>query len=94
MNPDEIEKIELELFLEATHLSYCYDFHHYTRAQIRRCAHHVLASGGEVLFTCNFAIRSEHLRPDNNLSNRFQRNHVEKSHRRYLPVQGSSAIHR
>lgn len=46
MNPDEVEKIELELFLEAIYQRYGYDFRHYARASIRRRARHVLAKLG------------------------------------------------
>jgi chemotaxis protein methyltransferase CheR len=42
MNFDEIEKIELELFLDAIHLRYGYDFRHYARASIRRRVRHIL----------------------------------------------------
>ena len=38
MNPDEIEKIELELFLDALYRRYGYDFRHYARASVRRRA--------------------------------------------------------
>jgi len=46
MNPDEIETIELELFLEALYRRYGYDFRHYTRASVHRRARHFLASSG------------------------------------------------
>jgi len=46
MNSDEIEKIELELFLEAIYLRYGYDFRHYARASARRRARHILANSG------------------------------------------------
>lgn len=46
MNPDEIEKIELELFLEAIYQRYGYDFRHYARASVRRRAYHILAGSG------------------------------------------------
>ena len=46
MNPDEVEKIELELFLEAIYQGYGYDFRHYARASVRRRARHILASSG------------------------------------------------
>ena len=42
MQPDDIEKIELELFLEAIHQRYGYDFRHYARASARRRARHIL----------------------------------------------------
>jgi chemotaxis protein methyltransferase CheR len=46
MQPDEIEKIELELFLEAIYQRYGYDFRHYARASARRRVRHVLARSG------------------------------------------------
>lgn len=46
MNPDEIEKIELELFLEAIFQRYGYDFRHYARASAHRRARHILAGSG------------------------------------------------
>jgi chemotaxis protein methyltransferase CheR len=46
MNPDDIEKIELELFLDAIHQRYGYDFRHYARASVRRRARHILAKSG------------------------------------------------
>ena len=46
MNPDEIEKIELELFLEAIFQRYGYDFRHYARASANRRARHILAGSG------------------------------------------------
>jgi chemotaxis protein methyltransferase CheR len=46
MNSDDIEKIELELFLDALYRRYGYDFRHYARASIRRRARHVLAKSG------------------------------------------------
>jgi chemotaxis protein methyltransferase CheR len=46
MNSDEIEKIELELFLEAIHYRYGYDFRHYARASIRRRVRHILGKSG------------------------------------------------
>jgi chemotaxis protein methyltransferase CheR len=46
MNLDEIETIELELFLEAIFRRYGYDFRHYARASARRRARHILASSG------------------------------------------------
>ena len=46
MQPDEIEKIELELFLEAIYQRYGYDFRHYARASAQRRARHILAKSG------------------------------------------------
>jgi chemotaxis protein methyltransferase CheR len=46
VEPDEIEKIELELFLEAIYRRYGYDFRHYARASARRRARHILAQSG------------------------------------------------
>jgi chemotaxis protein methyltransferase CheR len=46
MNAVEIEKIELELFLEAIYQRYGYDFRHYARASARRRARHILANSG------------------------------------------------
>ena len=46
MQPDEIEKIELELFLEAIYQRYGYDFRHYARASARRRARHILTKSG------------------------------------------------
>jgi len=46
MNSDDIEKIELELFLEAIHYRYHYDFRHYARASVRRRARHILNKSG------------------------------------------------
>jgi len=46
MQQDEIEKIELELFLEAIHQRYGYDFRHYARASARRRARHILTKSG------------------------------------------------
>jgi chemotaxis protein methyltransferase CheR len=43
MQSDEIEKIELELFLEAIYQRYGYDFRHYARASARRRAGHILS---------------------------------------------------
>jgi chemotaxis protein methyltransferase CheR len=46
MQPDDIEKIELELFLEAIYQRYGYDFRHYARASARRRALHILSKSG------------------------------------------------
>jgi chemotaxis protein methyltransferase CheR len=46
MNSDDIEKIELELFLDALHRRYGYDFRHYARASVRRRARHILTKSG------------------------------------------------
>jgi chemotaxis protein methyltransferase CheR len=46
MNSDDIEKIELELFLETINYRYGYDFRHYARASIRRRVRHILAKSG------------------------------------------------
>jgi chemotaxis protein methyltransferase CheR len=46
MKSDEIEKIELELFLDALHRRYGYDFRHYARASVRRRARHILGMTG------------------------------------------------
>jgi chemotaxis protein methyltransferase CheR len=46
MNSEEIEKIELELFLEAFLHRYGYDFRHYARASVRRRARHILNKSG------------------------------------------------
>ena len=46
MNQDEIEKIELELFLNAIYQRYGYDFRHYARASARRRAQHILTKSG------------------------------------------------
>jgi chemotaxis protein methyltransferase CheR len=46
MHPDEIEKIELELFLDAIYQRYGYDFRHYARASVRRRVQHILAGSG------------------------------------------------
>jgi chemotaxis protein methyltransferase CheR len=46
MKPDEIEKIELELLLEAIYQRYGYDFRHYARASVNRRARHILAQSG------------------------------------------------
>jgi chemotaxis protein methyltransferase CheR len=46
MNSDDIEKIELELFLDALYRRYGYDFRHYARASVRRRARHILGKSG------------------------------------------------
>lgn len=46
MSEQEIEKIELDLFLEALYRRYGYDFRHYARASVRRRVHHFLAKTG------------------------------------------------
>jgi chemotaxis protein methyltransferase CheR len=46
MNSNEIEKIELELFLESIFQRYGYDFRHYARASASRRARHILAGTG------------------------------------------------
>jgi chemotaxis protein methyltransferase CheR len=46
MQPDEIEKVELELFLEAIYQRYGYDFRHYAHASVHRRARHILANSG------------------------------------------------
>ena len=46
MQPDDIEKIELELFLEAIYRRYGYDFRHYARASAGRRARHILTKSG------------------------------------------------
>ena len=46
MNSDEIEKVELELFLDAIYQRYGYDFRHYARASVRRRARHILTKSG------------------------------------------------
>lgn len=43
MQSDEIEKVELELFLEAIYQRYGYDFRHYARASAHRRVRHILA---------------------------------------------------
>ena len=47
MNPEEIEKVELELFLDALFRRYGYDFRNYARASIRRRARYILAKTGQ-----------------------------------------------
>jgi chemotaxis protein methyltransferase CheR len=46
MNEQEIERIEIELLLEAIYRRYGYDFRHYARASIRRRVRHLLAKTG------------------------------------------------
>lgn len=46
MNPEDIEKIELELFLDTLYRRYGYDFRHYARASVRRRARHILTKSG------------------------------------------------
>lgn len=47
MDSEEIEKVEIELFLEALYRRYGYDFRHYARASVRRRARHILAKSGK-----------------------------------------------
>jgi chemotaxis protein methyltransferase CheR len=47
MNSEEIEKVEIELLLEALYRRYGYDFRHYARASVRRRARHILAKSGK-----------------------------------------------
>jgi chemotaxis protein methyltransferase CheR len=46
MRPENIEKIELQLFLEAMYHGYGYDFRHYAQASVRRRVRHLLAKSG------------------------------------------------
>jgi chemotaxis protein methyltransferase CheR len=46
MEPANIEKIELELFLEAIYQRYGYDFRHYARASAQRRVQQILAKSG------------------------------------------------
>jgi len=46
MNLEEIEKIELELFLDTLYNRYGYDFRHYARASVRRRARNILSKSG------------------------------------------------
>jgi chemotaxis protein methyltransferase CheR len=46
MQPEEIEKIELDLFLDALYRRYGYDFRHYARASVRRRVRHILGKSG------------------------------------------------
>jgi chemotaxis protein methyltransferase CheR len=46
MKPEEIEKIELHLFLEALYQRYGYDFRHYAQASVRRRVRHLAAKNG------------------------------------------------
>jgi chemotaxis protein methyltransferase CheR len=41
MRKDEVEKLEIELFLNAIYQRYGYDFRHYTKASIRRRVRHL-----------------------------------------------------
>ena len=43
---EDIEKIELDLFLEAIYQRYGYDFRHYAQASVRRRVRHLLAKSG------------------------------------------------
>ncbi|MBN1659503.1 MAG: protein-glutamate O-methyltransferase CheR [Anaerolineae bacterium] len=43
MKEQEIDRIEIDLFLEAIFRRYGYDFRHYARASVRRRIHHLLA---------------------------------------------------
>lgn len=46
MKPEDIERIELHLFLEAMHQRYGYDFRHYAQASVRRRVRHLAAKNG------------------------------------------------
>ncbi|HNT25117.1 MAG TPA: protein-glutamate O-methyltransferase CheR [Anaerolineales bacterium] len=46
MKNDEIERIEVELLVDALHRRYGYDFRHYARASLRRRLRHALAKSG------------------------------------------------
>lgn len=46
MHPDEIEKIEIDLFLQAILERYGYDFRHYSKASIRRRVKHWMTKNG------------------------------------------------
>lgn len=46
MQQNDIEKVELELFLEAIYQRYGYDFRHYARASAHRRARHILTKSG------------------------------------------------
>lgn len=46
MNSEDIEKIELELFLDTLYRRYGYDFRHYARASVRRRARYILSKSG------------------------------------------------
>ncbi len=46
MQAEEIEKIEIDLFLEALYQRYSYDFRHYAKASVRRRVRHILARSG------------------------------------------------
>jgi len=43
---EDVEKIELDLFLEAIYQRYGYDFRHYAQASVRRRVRHLLAKSG------------------------------------------------
>lgn len=47
MHPDDIEKLEIDLFLDAIFTRYGYDFRHYAKASVRRRIKHVLAKSGK-----------------------------------------------
>ena len=47
MNHEEIEKVELELFLDALYRGYGYDFRNYARASVRRRARYILSKSGQ-----------------------------------------------
>jgi len=47
MQKTDIEKVELELFLEAIYQRYGYDFRHYARASAHRRAQHILTKSGQ-----------------------------------------------
>lgn len=47
MHPDDIEKIEIDLFLQAILDRYGYDFRHYSKASIRRRVKHWLNKSGQ-----------------------------------------------
>ncbi len=46
MNQEEIEKIEIDFFIEALYRRYGYDFRHYAKASVRRRVRHLLAQTG------------------------------------------------
>ena len=46
MQQNDIEKVELELFLEAIYQGYGYDFRHYARASAHRRVRHILTKSG------------------------------------------------
>jgi len=47
LHPDDIEKIEIDLFLDALFTRYGYDFRHYAKASVRRRIKNVLAKSGK-----------------------------------------------